>query len=93
MEQRGGLLKEYVDGSIKKWALSYKKHTAPIFLSRESNTETTRAKHVGYKWVSLGPTIVWYDDAHVRVTITTTVVRHTTGSRHNWTVRESSRTF
>jgi hypothetical protein len=39
MEQRGKLLKEYVDESIKKWALSYRKPTAHSFPSRESNTE------------------------------------------------------
>jgi hypothetical protein len=39
MEQRGELLKEYVDESIKGWTRSYEKSIAPSFPSLEPNTE------------------------------------------------------
>jgi hypothetical protein len=39
MDQRGDQLKQYVDESIKMHLRSYEKSAAPIFPSRESNTE------------------------------------------------------
>jgi hypothetical protein len=84
-------MKEYVDESIKRWALSYKKPTALSF-PRVNPIRNHSYQTLGYKWVSFGPAIVWYADAHIRVTITAAAARHTTSFRHNRTVCESSRT-
>jgi hypothetical protein len=51
-----------------------------------------RQKHrlqMGHSWPR-HPAIIWYADAHVRVTITATVTRHTSGPGHSRTIRESS---
>jgi hypothetical protein len=48
--------------------------------------------HIGYKWVILGPAIIWYADARVCVIITASAARHTTDSRYSQLVSESSRT-
>jgi hypothetical protein len=47
----------------------------------------THRLQIGLPW-----SIIWYVDAHVRVTITTAAVSYAADSRHNRTVRESSRT-
>jgi hypothetical protein len=92
MDQRGDQLKQYVDESIKMHLHSYEKSTAPSFLSRETNTEPPAPKHIGYKWVTLGPAIIWYVDARFCVTITATTTRHAASSGRSRTVRASSQT-
>jgi hypothetical protein len=57
-----------------------------VFL-RLSLIQSHRTKHVGYNWVTLGPTIIWYADARDRVTITTDATRHATGSERGRTIR------
>jgi hypothetical protein len=90
MDQRGDQLKQYVDESVKMHLRAYEKSAAPSFPSRECNTEPPASTHIGYKWVTLDPAIIWYVDACFRVTITAATTRHAAGTGHDRTVRASS---
>jgi hypothetical protein len=66
-------------------------HTGNQLLLVFPRMSLIRSHHICYKWVTLGPTIIWHANAHVRVIVKVVATRHARGSGHSRTFRDSSR--
>jgi hypothetical protein len=64
----------------------------PIHPPSRRLSRATRIQHIGYKRVTLDPTIIWYADARFCVTITAATTRHAIGTGRGRTIRASSQT-
>jgi hypothetical protein len=71
-EQRGELLKKYIDELLKVGRL-HMKNLLPLVFPRTNLILSHRTEYIGYKWVILYPTIIWYADAYGRSATTTSV--------------------
>jgi hypothetical protein len=62
------------------------KNLLPLVFPRMILIQNHYALQIGYKWVILGPVIIWYVHARVHIMITTAATRHTTSTGYIRTI-------